>query len=285
MNKDRYAAFVCCLTDRKNIMWKRICWIVILLTLIGVHRTKAQNTQEITLSTQGVLLTPLQYMYRNNSRIEVNSALCVINTSNEGPQWFLLSSDNWSLNKRIGSISADLMLISDIKASPDGKALAVLSVGEGHPVVEVIDLPLLLQEKKYRVLHKIDPYPGSIEIRSWEDNVRVQIGSDMLLTYRDKTSGRVPPELALSWQETFALNVLTGEISGVSDGAINPAEHYSRVLSDQQANDSEKDAALSKLLSLSSDDMTIMYLLKLLDKERDPKRILRILEELDKLRK
>ncbi len=266
-------------------MRKRSYVIAALLIFIGSYCAEAQNIQEEPVSEQGVLVTPLNYIYENDKRTEVHSVVCVVNTSNEGPQWFLLSSGNWQLNQRIGSISADLMLISDIEASPDGKSLAVLSVGEGHPILEVIDLPLLLQKKSYRVLHKIDPYPGTIEIRSWEDNIWLHIASDMVLTGTDKTSGRVSSELALSWQETFALNTVTGDIAGVSEGAINPAEHYSQVLMDQQVNESEKDAALSKLVNLTSDEMTMMYLINLLDKERDPKRILRILEELDKLRK
>jgi len=187
------------------------------------------------------------------------------------------------MNERIGSISAASGLISDIKAAPDGKYAAVLSVGEGHPILEVIDLPKLLQEKTYTVLHKIDPYPGVIEIRSW-NGVRLQVSSDMLLTYRDKTDGRVPEDLRLSWQETFALDVLTGDISGISEGAKNPAEHYSRVLMDQQTSEAEKDTALSKLLASGSDDMAISFLLKILDKEQDPKRIIKLLEEIDKLR-
>ena len=215
--------------------------------------------------------------------LELDRILCVINTSNEGPQWFLLNSVLRGENERIASISAASELISDIKAAPDGEYLAVLSVGEGHPVLEVIDLPKLLEEKTYTVLHKLDPYPGVIEIHSW-DGVRLQVSSDMLLTYRDKTDGRVPEDLRLSWQETFALNVLTGEISGVSDGAKNPAEHYSRVLMDQQTSEAEKDAALSKLLASDSDDMAISFLLKILEKEQNPKRILRLLDEIDKLR-
>ncbi len=265
-------------------MWKRIYVILILLILFGVHQTEAQNNQEMLLDARGVLLEPLQYVYKGNAGIEMNAALCVINTSNEGPQWFLLNSDQQGVNERIGSISAALALITDIKASLDGKYLAVLSVGEGHPMLEVIDLPQLLQEKKYAVLHKIDPYPGIVEIQSW-DGIQLQVGSDMLLTYRDKTDGRVPPELKLSWQETFALNVLTGEISGVSEGARNPVEHYSRTLMDQQASEAEKDVALSKLLSSGSEEVTMSYLLKVLEQEQNPKRIIQLLDVINTLRK
>jgi hypothetical protein len=255
-------------------MWKRIYVLWILLIFIGCQQAEAQDTQNTLQNIQGVVLESL----------ELNEILCVINTSNEGSQWFLLNSDGRRMNERIGSISAALELITDIKAAPDGKYAAILSVGEGHPILEVIDLSKLLQEKTYTVLHKIDPYPGVIEIHSW-DGARLQVSSDMLLTYRDKTDGRVPEDFRLSWQETFALNVLTGEISGVSDGAKNPAEHYSRVLMDQQTSEAEKDAALSKLLASGSDDMAISFLLKILEKEQNPKRIIRLLEEIDKLRK
>jgi hypothetical protein len=255
-------------------MWKRIYVLWILLIFIECHQTEAQDTQNTLQSIQGVVLEAL----------ELDRILCVINTSNEGPQWFLLNSDLGGVHKRIGSISAASGLISDIKVAPDGKYAAILSVGEGHPLLEVIDLPKLLQEKTYTVLHKLDPYPGVIEIHSW-DGDRLQVNSDMLLTDRDKSNGRVSENLRLSWQETFALNVLTGEISGISDGAKNPVEHYSRVLMDQQTSEAEKDMALSKLLASDSKDMAISFLLEILEKEQNPKRIIRLLEEIDKLRK
>jgi hypothetical protein len=264
-------------------MWKRIYLSLTLLILIGFHQAEAQDSQSISLSTQGMLLEPLSYVYKQNELREANATLCVINTSNEGPHWFLLNSIQPGLNERIGSISAALGLITDIKASSDGKYLAVLSVGEGHPLLEVIDLPQLLGKKTYTVLHKIDPYPGVVEIQSWQ-GLQLHFESDMLLMHRDKTSGRVPPDLALSSQEIFALNALTGEISGVSEGAKNPANHYSKILMDQYANETQKDAALAKLLSLNPDDVTISYLLKVLDQEQDPKRILRLLDEINKLR-
>lgn len=255
-----------------------------LLILVGFYQAEAQNKQATTPTEQGVLLTQLRYLYKPSGIVELNSTLCVINTSNEGPQWFLLSSDNWSMNIRIGSISAAMRLITDINASPDGKFLAVLSVGEGHPILEVVNLPVLLQEKQYQVLHELDPYPGFVEIRSWDGN-RLHIDSDMLLTHRDKSSGRVPSELMLFWQETFSLNILTGKITGVSEGAKDPIEHYSKILMDQNASDAEKDEALFKMLRLNADNVSLKHLLNVLETERDPKRINKILEKIDKLRK
>ncbi len=265
-------------------MWKRSIGIMFIIIFIGIHHTAAQNNQASTLVERGVLSTPLRYIHRLNKPVETNSALCVINTSNEGPQWFLLNADYGSSNIRIGSISTVLMLIADINASPDGKFLAVISVGEGHPILEVVNLPLLLQEKQYNVLYEIDPYPGVIEIRTWEGGW-LHVGSDVLLTHRDRSTGRVPAELTLSGPEIFGLNVLTGEIIGVSEGAKNPVKHYTNVLLDLNADDAEKDAALSRILAMSSEDLTVMQLLEILEQETDPQRINKLLDQINKLRK
>jgi hypothetical protein len=53
---------------------------------------------------------------------------------------------------------------------------------------------------------------------------------------------------------------------------------------DQRTSEAEKDKALSILLTLNPDEQTITYLLKALDQEKDPKRVLRLLEEIKKLR-
>jgi hypothetical protein len=255
-------------------MWKRIFWIVILLTLIGSQQVMAQEDQALQMNPQGMLLEPLR---------DGNTILCVIHTNNEGPQWFLLSSTGWNLNERIGSLSSAKGLITVLKASPNGKFLAVLSVAEGHPRLEIIDLKQLLSEKTYTVLQEINPYPGTIEILSWEGDL-LQVSSDMLLTQMDKTSKQVPSELSLSWSETFSLNAITGVISGISEGAKNPAEHYSKTLMDPQATDAEKDLALSKLVTMQSEQLSVPYLLEVLDQEQDPKRINKLLDEIAKLR-
>ncbi len=244
----------------------------------------AQNVRPAErIADQGILLTPLRYLHRPGGVIEVSAALCVINTSNEGPQWFLLSSDTWNLNLRLGSLDAAFMTISNILASPDGKFLAVISVGEGHPILEVVNLPLLLQEKRYQVLHEFDPYPGVISLHSW-NGAELQVYSNMLLPRRDRATGRVPTEYMLDNDELFALNALTGEIRAVSEGAKNPIEHYADTLFDQQAEEIEKDEALTRILMLDiENEAKIKHLLEILEAEQDPERINRILDELKQL--
>ena len=53
--------------------------------------------------------------------------------------------------------------------SPDasGEWLAVLSVGEGHPFVEVVPLAPWLDQGRYLAQCTINPYPGTIDVESW----------------------------------------------------------------------------------------------------------------------
>lgn len=251
--------------------------------LLSASQSPAQINQELLVNIRGVLFEPLQNVSRNNQRLADGATLCVINTQNEGPQWFLLNTQGIGINEQLGFISASLGLINSIKASPDGRYLAVVSIGEGHPMLEVIDLPQLLQTKSYRVLQSVDPYPGSIEIQEWKGS-QLYIQSDMLLTERDAQTRRVPSEYALSWQETFALNVVSGGITGISEGAKNPFEHYTQILLNQQASELEKDVALAKLFSLDHGELTLAIIVKLLEHEQDPKRINKLLDHLSKLR-
>jgi hypothetical protein len=276
-----------CLIDGQNRMWKQIFVMVALLSLgvnIGrVEQIAAQNTSEQVIKQPGMVMTRLKYVSKQNEPTAGDALLCVINTQNEGPQWFLLNADAAGQNERLGAIAAKLGFITEIKASADGKYLALVSTGEGRWLLEVVDLPKLFQQKSYTVLYAIDPDPGVITIRSW-DGPELQISSDVLLTRRDPKTGRVPPELVLVAPEIFALNVMTGELTGVSDGAKNPVAHYSKVLMDQQASQADKDKALATLLTLKPDEVTMTYLLKALEQEKDPKRILKLLDHINNLR-
>jgi hypothetical protein len=232
----------------------------------------------------GVLLDTFQYAGDPARDLPAHEAtLCVIQTSNEGPQWFLLNAGHSGDHRRIGALSAALRLINALDVAPNGRYLAVVSVGEGHPILEVVDLPKLLQGATYTVLHTLDPYPGEIAIDTWHGS-KLHVKSDMLLTRLDPESNRVPAQWQLTSLETFALNVPTGDVSGVSEGAQNPAEHYADILLDPRTSDSERDEALTTLRRLNSNEALIMHLLKALEQEQDPKRINQLLEEIRKLR-
>ena len=135
--------------------------------------------------------------------------LCVINTEDEtGAHWFILK--DMGRSREIGSNLSCLHLVDHILPSPDNRYLAVLSVGEGHPMAEVIDLEKLRLQSKYVVVQEIDPYPGTVSIERW-DGAYLIVNSNVPLTQR-RENGRVDRELILPKDEAFSLDVATGEI-------------------------------------------------------------------------
>jgi len=179
--------------------------IKIIATAIFVLIAHCAFTQDITreiLQDKGVLLQAI-----GNEEL-----LCVINTDNteneNGAYWFILKDMGHS--REIGSNLSCLYQVHQILPSPDNRYLAVLSVGEGHPMVEVIDLEKLRLQSKYAVLQTIDPYPGTVSIDRW-DGAHLIVNSNAPLTQR-KEDGRVDPDLMLPKDEAFSLDVATGEI-------------------------------------------------------------------------
>jgi hypothetical protein len=179
--------------------------------LIGVicvliaHCVFTRDNTKKDLQDKGVLLHSI-----GNEEL-----LCVINTENEnGAYWFILK--NMGRSRELGSNLSCLHQVHQILPSPDNRYLAVASVGEGHPMVEVIDLGKLRLQSKYVVLQEIDPYPGIISIDRWDGSYLI-VNSNVPLTQR-KEDGRVDPNHLLPKDEAFSIDVVTGEIkSSTSD--------------------------------------------------------------------
>ena len=110
----------------------------------------------------------------------------------------------------LGSGLSAMLHVADLVPSPDGRWLAVLSVGEGHPILEVVDLQQLLTTHEYRALATINPYPGTINIEHWT--------SDALLVTSDMPLPRMPLEsedpiaVMLPTQMLFSLDSATWEV-------------------------------------------------------------------------
>jgi len=141
-----------------------------------------------------------------------DETLCVINTDYEkGAYWFVIKGAYG--NRAIGNNLSQLAEVHQLMLAPDGKYLAVLSVGEGHPVIEVIDLQKLRDKYEYTTLHVLDPYPGVMTIDRWEGS-KLIIDSNVPLNLR-KENGRVDPDLLLPENKKFALDVPTGAIESL----------------------------------------------------------------------
>lgn len=88
----------------------------------------------------------------------------------------------------LGCDLSALRQVVAVSASPDRKWLAVLSVGEGHPMLEVVALDALIGQREYRVMTTINPYPGTIGLADWQDG-ELRIVSDMPLPDMPITDG------------------------------------------------------------------------------------------------
>ncbi len=105
--------------------------------------------------------------------------------------------------------------ISQIKISPQDKYMAVLSAGEGHPLVDIFETKkILLQQDGLEgavisPILTVNPYPGGIWINRWETDTLLLVDSDMPLDQKEKMHLLQEPE---SETHTFSWNILTGEI-------------------------------------------------------------------------
>ena len=185
--------------------------IIAVIFVLIAHCVFTRGITEKILQDKGVLLQTI-----GNEEL-----LCVINTEDEnGAHWFILK--DMGRSREIGSNLSCLYQVHQILPSPDYRYLVVLSVGEGHPMVEVIDLEKLRLQSKYVVLQTIDPYPGTVSIDRWE-GAHLIVYSNVPLTQR-KEDGRVDPDLILPKDEAFSLDVETGEIKSSTFDKKQPGE-------------------------------------------------------------
>jgi hypothetical protein len=95
-----------------------------------------------------------------------------------------------------------LIQAAEISPSPDRRWLAVISVGEGHPILEVVDLQALLNGQGYKALTTVNPYPGTINLEGWADTALL-VTSDMPLPDLSPDGGGI--DLMLPEMKTFLL--------------------------------------------------------------------------------
>ncbi|MBK8287101.1 MAG: hypothetical protein IPK97_20800 [Ahniella sp.] len=72
--------------------------------------------------------------------------------------------------RRLGCDLSALHQIYDVQLAPDGQHLVVMSVGEGHPMLEVVTAEPLFDRGDYRAQCTLNPYPGTFGIVTWQDN-------------------------------------------------------------------------------------------------------------------
>jgi len=203
--------------------------------------------------------------------------LCALNLSEDQAQWFILKDAR--LSERISVTPQSLSIVDDFQISPAQSLLAIVSVGEGHPILDVIDLKSLLEEKVVKSLLSINPYPGFINIEKWQKEQLIVV-TDRLLTYSTSTETGKNYPLSLSDREKFALEIATGKITPLTPHARNPIRFYSQQLyhSDQW----EVTEAITALVSLQA-DKAILMLQQAIKHHKDAKIKQALLEAIEKL--
>jgi hypothetical protein len=174
--------------------------------------------------------------------------LCVLNLSEDEAQWFILKEAR--LSERIPVAPQSLSTVDDFQISPTQSFLAIVSVGEGHPILDVVDLKRLLEHKIVKSLLSINPYPGLIHIEKWQKEQLIVV-TDRLLTYSTSTETEKSYPLGLSEGEKFALEIATGKITPLTPHARNPIRFYSQQL--YNSHQWEVTEAITALVSLQAD--------------------------------
>lgn len=148
---------------------------------------------------------------------EVSSGIMVISDFREGPIWYRLKKDS---PVEIIANTPDISMhrVWQIEISPSDTYLAVLSESEGHPVVDVFEMKhVFIPEESglggiVRPLLSVDPYPGTIGIKGWQNDGILILESDMPLTLTDKKLRRVFNEAPYMETQQFLWDVSADSI-------------------------------------------------------------------------
>ncbi|WP_127347135.1 hypothetical protein [Pseudidiomarina mangrovi] len=142
------------------------------------------------------------------AKVGDSAELLVINLADRSSHWYVVGGDGG--NRMLGSDLAGFQFIAELAANSDYQYLAVISVGEGHPLLEIIDLRLLLEQGVYQALHELNPYPGDFELQGWQGHT-LEFASTAELDYDGsaRSSSSEPLTEAIQYQ----FDVVSGRLS------------------------------------------------------------------------
>jgi hypothetical protein len=190
--------------------------------------------------------------------------LCVITPEYESSEWFLLRPQ-WRPTK-LERMPQSMMQLSEFKVSPNHKWVAIVSAGEGHPMLDVVNLEKVLAERESdsevkpdEASYTINPYPGFINLVGWQGE-KLIFTTDRWLAYNTP--------LLNEDEMQFALNLLTGEIKPLSTDLTDPLVYYGKILKSkpEQWKSLEAITALQQINKLTA----IPLLKEILRQQKDP---------------
>lgn len=175
------------------------------------------------------IIEKLSYETVNGKQVKSDKTIYILTPDSGGAHWYLITECYWL--QHLLNPPETINHVCDIKASKDGRYLAVVSSEEGHPHLQIMNLGDVLSDRKSKSLMEISPYPGYIRITGWKGN-HLYFTSDILMSHRIEEDGYkyVPRALELfSWEE-FKLNMADGRIEAVSENIKTPVDYYGRHL-------------------------------------------------------
>jgi hypothetical protein len=166
----------------------------------------------------GLVALPIGTMFVDGQTRTVDELLCIVPVSSDTPEadWFRIDRKTRQITKIYSGIQVEGLL-----PSPYGQYLAVQLSAEGHPWIEILDLPALMRSNTYKILDEVGGYPGTVSIGKWK-GLDFSIKSDQLLS--DPTGRHL--DLLSTREETFLWNVETGAIVAQSSSLQDPVRYY-----------------------------------------------------------
>jgi hypothetical protein len=132
--------------------------------------------------------------------------LMVVNLQDGTAHWYLVEPNG---ARPLVAPPVEMSVVDTVAVSPDGRFLAVVSVGEGHPVLDVLDLArVLASDNDDRPLASVNPYPGWITVDAWRDGV-LAVTSDRPLPDCCDLAGAFHGDTILESPRTFLLDPTT----------------------------------------------------------------------------
>ena len=208
--------------------------------LIHVVMTQMKQTIYFTLTLlalSGCRTVPRAALpFRNIQTVRLNMrsavGIMVISDERKGQTWYK-TDDEWGVTSLQNVPKAGLHSVQKLSVSPDDKMLAVVTVGEGHPYLEVFDLTAILSTRdgdtdiSVTPLQAIDPYPGGIIVLGWKGE-ELLVSSDMPLHQLDKAERRAPALDPMPGESQYSWHVATDTIRQAShnnllNGTSEPA--------------------------------------------------------------
>jgi hypothetical protein len=183
-------------------------------------------------------------------QLDADSALMVLNSDpmvwrgSTVIQWKLITKSEGA--RDLGDVALCMGAPAILDASPDRKYLAVISAGEGHPCLEVLDLAALLEgQGSHEVYHAPNVDMGTISLDGWQGDTLL-VRSDLLLTLElDPKEGSVWNDFPFDEEQSYAIEVPSGRITALGKDAKDPVHYFAGRLASQD--EYERESAVRAL--------------------------------------